>query len=525
MSALPASSDSVVYVTTAAEAAALDAVTIERGTKPGDLMHRAGEAAASEIERAYGESLHGGVCVFTGPGNNGGDGWVVAGALAQRGIPVRAVEVEPLKSQEARAAHAQAKGVQSGESATSEVVIVDALLGTGSTGNPRGRIAQAIQAISAARANGAAVVSLDVPSGVDATTGAAEHAVDADLTVTFATVKRGQLRARQRCGKIIVVEIGLDAPSADMLLPTLVTPRQALSYVPPISVTAHKGARGGVEIIGGGRGMVGAAILAGRGALRSGAGSVRICVDDENVTAAHIAVPVALVTRWSDVIENAHKYLHDWPEAIAIGPGFGTDSVARQLLDRTLSTWPGPLVVDADALNLLAGRLDELAGALGSVLNGARRYRTVITPHPAEMKRLLANGISTAEVDEQRYDLASAVAERIGAVVLLKGVPTIIAHPEGAVRVSAAGTPALATGGSGDVLTGIIAALLAQGVEPFDAAAAGAWAHGHAAELATGDRDARGITLDDVVERLRDVWVESPTVLPPGVLAEVPRVW
>jgi NAD(P)H-hydrate epimerase len=271
--------------------------------------------------------------------------------------------------------------------------------------------------------------------------------------------------------------------------------------------------------------MVGAAILAGRGALRSGAGSVRICVDDDNVTAAHIAVPVALVTRWSDVLNNVQKYLHDWPEAIAIGPGFGEDAVARQLLDGTLSTWPGPLVIDADALNLLAGRLDDLAAALRSVVDTVRPFRTVITPHPAEMKRLLANGISTGEVDEQRFELARGVAARVGAVVLLKGVPTVIAHPQGAVRVSPAGTPALATGGSGDVLTGIIAALLAQGVESFDAAAVGAWAHGHAAELATGDRDARGITLDDVVERLRDVWVESPAALPPGVLAEVPRVW
>ena len=525
MSALPDSSNSLVYVTTAAEAAALDAATIERGTAPGELMRRAGEAAAREIERAYGESLQNGVCIFTGPGNNGGDGWIVAGALAQRGIPVRAVEIEPVKSAEARAARAQATGVQTAQCATNESVIVDALLGTGSTGNPRGRIADAITAIAAARAGGAAVVSLDVPSGVDATTGGAENAVDADLTVTFGTLKRGQLRARQRCGRIVIVDIGLDAPSVDMALPTLVTPRQALGFVPPISVSAHKGSRGGVEIIGGGRGMVGAAMLAGHGALRSGAGSVRICVDDENVTAAHIAVPVALVTRWSDVIKNAEKYLRDWPEAIAIGPGFGTDKTASELLHRTLSMWPGPLVIDADALNLLAGRLDELAAALRAVPNSDNRYRTVITPHPAEMKRLLANGIRTAEVDEQRYELARAVAARTGAIVLLKGVPTIIAHPEGAVRVAAAGTPALATGGSGDVLTGIIAALLAQGVESFDAATAGAWAHGHAAELATGDRDARGITLDDVVQRLRDVWIESPTPLPDGVLAEVPRVW
>lgn len=525
MSALPDSSNSVVYVTTAAEAAALDAATIERGTPPGDLMRRAGEAAAAEIERAYGERLQNGVCVFTGPGNNGGDGWVVAATLARRGIPVRAVEIEPVKSVEARTARAQAKEVQTAESATNELVIVDALLGTGSTGIPRGRIADAIAAISSARAGGAAVVSLDVPSGVDATTGAAESAVDADLTVTFGTVKRGQLRARQHCGKIVVIDIGLDAPTADMMLPMLVTPRQALAFVPPISVSAHKGSRGGVEIIGGGRGMVGAAILAGRGALRSGAGSVRICVDDENVTAAHIAVPVALVTRWSDLKKNAEKYLRDWPEAIAIGPGFGTDRVAGELLARTLSTWPGPLVIDADALNLLAGRLDELAAALRAVPNATNRYRTVLTPHPAEMKRLLANGMRSAEVDEQRYELARVVAERTGAVVLLKGVPTIIAHPEGTVRVSAVGTPALATGGSGDVLTGIIAALLAQGVESFDAATAGAWAHGHAAELATGDRDARGITLDDVVERLRDVWIEAPAPLPEGVLAEVPRVW
>ena len=509
-----------VFVTTAPEAAALDAHTIAEGTASPALMRRAGEAAADAIERLYADRLREGVYVATGPGNNGGDGWIVAALLARRGVPVRVNEVVPAGSGDARAAReAAGQSVTMGDAWSGEGVVVDALLGTGSTGEPRDAIADAVADINRARQSHAVVVALDMPTGVDATTGDALQSVVADLTVTFGSVKRGLLTNRDRSGRIVVADIGLlPPPDADM--PTLVTAREAYAIVPPIPSAAHKGSRGGVSILGGGPGMAGAAALAAQGALRSGAGSSRICVADENVAVAHTVVPAALVTSWSRVLADVPKYLGSWPEAIAVGPGFGTEGQAPELLDRLLATWAGPLVIDADALNLLAGRVDELRDRLAAKGSG---WRAVLTPHAAEMKRLLG-AESAQQLIDDRYDVALELAKRTGAIVLFKGVPTVIAAPDGARRVTATGTAALATGGSGDVLSGIITTLLAQGVSPFDAAAAGAWMHGRAAELATGDRTPRGITIDDVVSRLRDVWVPPAEELPPGVQAELPAV-
>lgn len=510
-----------VWVTTAAESAALDLRTISGGVSSAELMRRAGAGAARAILREYRERLSGGVFVTTGPGNNGGDGWVVAGLLAAEGARVRVSEAVEARTGDAQEARAQIRpSVEAAPEWAGESVVIDALLGTGASGVPRGAIADAMQQLRNAKQGGAIVVALDLPTGVDATAGmAAPETVAADLTVTFGSIKRGHLFCRDLCGRIVVVDIGLVDPEDPESLPTLVTASDAFGYVPPIPFSSHKGSRGGVSIIGGGAGMAGAASLAGRGALRSGAGSARICVSDENATVAHLAVPAALVTPWSRVLADVPKYLGEWPEAIACGPGLGTEGHAPELLDHLLDTWSGPLVLDADALNLLVGRLDELRERLTAK---TKECRTVLTPHPAEMKRLLADGSTTGQASERRYDVALQLARTTGAIVLFKGVPTVIASPDGRRRVSASGTAALATGGSGDVLTGIIATLLAQGVDPFDAASAAAWMHGRAGELATGDRTPRGITIDDVVERLRDVWVPDLPLLPEGALAELP---
>lgn len=512
----------LVYVTNPAEAAELDKRTIERGIPSLELMRRAGTAVAEAIEREVGARLHNGLCIFTGPGNNGGDGWIVAACLARHGIRARVVEAAPAKSADAQAARAAAiEHVELVDGAKDEAVIIDALLGTGATGSPRGELARAVEQIGTARAVGAYVVAIDLPTGVDGTTGESDAAVTADLTVTFGTVKRGHLVARDRCGKIVVAEIGLVEPREASKLPTLITPEWTYALVPPIPVAAHKGSRGGISVIGGGPGMAGAAMLAGRGALRSGVGSSRICVWDENVASVHTAVPPALVTPWSKVLERPDKYLGDWPEAIAIGPGLGTEGDAPELLDQMLAHWRGPFIADADALNLLVGRLDEFRER---VHPGDSECRAVLTPHMAEMKRLLGGAATVREVIRTRYEASVELARRTGAVVVLKGVPTVIAAPDGVRRVSAAGTPALATGGSGDVLTGVIVTLLAQGVRVFDAASIGAWMHGRAAELATGDRTARGVTIEDVVDCLKDAWVTPPPHMPVGVLAELPAI-
>jgi NAD(P)H-hydrate epimerase len=254
--------------------------------------------------------------------------------------------------------------------------------------------------------------------------------------------------------------------------------------------------------------MAGATVLAARGAFRSGVGLVRLMVAPASIAAAQAALPEAIALRWPEADDAA-----DAPDADAalIGPGLGRGDESRRLVERIARSWPIPLVVDADALNVFEGD----AAALGALLAGRA---AVVTPHPAEAARLV--GSTAAEVNEARYEVAPALARQLGACVLLKGVPTVIAAPDGRVAVSAAGTPALAVAGSGDLLGGVVVTLLAQTGDAFAAATCGAWAHGRAGELATRDGRSRGVTLDDVAARIGDVWASEAAPLYP-VLAEL----
>src|SRR5687767_3964605 len=228
-----------VRVVSAAEAAAADRRAIEAGVPSRALMQRAGAAAATEIALRFPRRLRRGVAIYAGPGNNGGDGWVVAAALAAAGIPVRVRQVGSLRSEDARAERESASAlVGSDPPHGGEELVVDALLGTGATGVPRGGIADAIAEITLRRASGAKVVALDVPSGLDATTGRAEGAVTADLTVTFGTLKRGQLMARGRCGRLVVLDIGLGAHASATGSQTLIGPEWVRAQIAPIGADA-----------------------------------------------------------------------------------------------------------------------------------------------------------------------------------------------------------------------------------------------------------------------------------------------
>src|ERR1700737_5344903 len=300
-----------VRVVSARESAERDRAAIERGTPSRVLMQRAGTAAAEGILRRYGDRLWNGAVVFTGPGNNGGDGWVVAGLLARSGIGVTVVEAVEAKSPDAvaeksAAAHVVKRAKNTslpGEFAGSQVLI-DALLGTGAEGEPRGNIAAAISTINELHSNGSRVVALDLPSGLDATTARHSTCVVADATFSFGGVKRGSLLARDCCGEIVVLDIGLDEASpahgrnvGDKVssLPWLVDGSWVRSHVPALRYDAHKGTRKHLAIIGGGKGMPGAGGLATRAALRSGIGLVRALVASENVGEILAAAPSALI--------------------------------------------------------------------------------------------------------------------------------------------------------------------------------------------------------------------------------------
>jgi NAD(P)H-hydrate epimerase len=501
-----------VRILSAREAAERELAAIGGGLPSRALMQRAGAAAATEIGLRFPEHVARGVVVYAGSGNNGGDGWVVARALAATGARVRVVEVGETKTEDARAERALAlphvalAGPRGGEG-----VVVDALLGTGSTGAPRGAVAEAVTRIAELRGQGSVVVALDVPSGVEATTGDSESAVRADLTITFGAAKRGQLIARAACGRLVVVDIGLPPTPVDRA-PQLVDERWVAAVLPPIPPDAHKGIRKKLVIVGGAEGMAGAPILAAWAANRSGIGMTRLLVARGTVAAVQTAAPHSLAAPWPQSADEVGRLVNDWADAVLIGPGLGEGVASRELVERVLRGWRGPMVVDADALNVFKDDPD----ALGALLGGRP---ALLTPHVAEFARL--GRCTPSYVLEHRFDIGGGLSQRLRCAVLLKGTPTVVTDAAGERLVSAAGSAVLAAAGSGDVLAGIAATLVAQMGDPLRAGACAAWIHGRAAERA-GARGVRGTTLDDVLASLADAWPNRPAAHRYPVLAELP---
>ena len=512
---------SLIPVTSAAEASAADAAAIADGTPSRALMQRAGAAAAAEIATRFADRLGQGVVIATGKGNNGGDGWVVARALHAVGIGVRVVECAESRTPDSKAERALAidEGVPFTKDAHAlapggERIAVDALVGTGFVFDtaPTQEIAGAIAALSALRRRGCAIVAIDVPTYLDASNGHQVGAPRCELTITFGSAKRGHLVAREVCGAVVVVDIGLGRHARNAATAALATPDWFQATLPPIAAGAHKGTRKKVVILGGAEGMAGAVILAARAAQRSGAGMVKCLVAAGSLLALQEAEPAAQSAAWpaGDAELASHT---QWADVILIGPGMGKEG-ARAMVERVLRAFDGPVVLDADALNAFAGDLDALRALVGT-------RQALLTPHPAEFARL--TGEEVEDVLLQRFDVPANAAQRSGATVLLKGVPTIVTSPEGESIVVAEGTPLLATGGSGDMLGGIAATLLAQTGDALSAGALAAFAHGRAAAMVSA-RQVRGYTLDDVLAALPHVWALEPGPHRPPVLCELPAV-
>lgn len=503
-----------IFVADAGGAAAADAAAIAAGIPSRALMQRAGAAAAAQIALRFATQLPHGVLVATGGGNNGGDGWVVARALHAVGVRVRVVECAGAGTDDARAERTLA--LEDGITTVRDVrdllsggesIVVDALLGTGYRASSllRGDIATAVAMIARLGGRGASVCALDLPSGLDATTGHAQGEISATLTLTFGTVRRGQLLARDRCGTIVLLDIGLGAYARQSGVARLATPAWFRANLPPIPVDAHKGTRKRVAIVGGAKGMAGAVLLAARGALRSGAGLVKCVVAPESLAAVQRSEPAALAAEWPTTGTEWAERVTSWADVLLIGPGLGVDE-AREMVEHLLGAFGGPVVLDADALNAFAGD----AGLLRRLFAGRQ---ALLTPHPLEFKRLVGDS----------GDSPADLAARTGATILLKGVPTRIIAPGGAEMIVAEGTPILATGGAGDVLGGIAATLLAQTGEAALAGGLAAFAHGRAA-AALALTEVRGYTIDDVLELLPDIWALEPPAPMPPILAELPAL-
>jgi NAD(P)H-hydrate epimerase len=362
-------------------------------------------------------------------------------------------------------------------------LVVDALFGTGLS-RPLEEGSLHALAVRLASSRRAFVVAVDVPSGLDSGSGRSDAPhVRADLTVTFGFPKRAHFLAPAAgsCGRIVVADIGLLSGEGAPDAPEAVTARDIASAFPPRLAAAHKGTFGTLGVVGGAWGMAGAAALAARAAFRSGAGKVVVVADEESRAAIHTLVPEATT---SAVLALSGL------TALAVGPGLGRSSTSRALLDEALASVL-PAVFDADALNLLAGRPEVLRGRSGP---------SVVTPHPGEAARLL--GVSTAAIVADAEGAARRLAERSGAVVVLKGFRSVVADPEGtAVRILS-GNPGMASGGSGDVLTGVVGALMARGLPALDAARAGAFLHGLAGDLAREREGEEALVASNVVEAL-----------------------
>lgn len=489
---------------TAAQTRLLDASAIESAGIPGRvLMSRAAAALHRCVVQRWPEACH--VHVMVGTGNNGGDGWLLAERVWRRGVNVTVYQLGDPGRIRGDALRAREMALASGVPAqpwrkaclhNAEGLLVDAMLGTGLGGAVRGDTAAAIAEVNA---SGLPVLAVDMPSGLCADSGRRlGAAVIADITVSFIGRKRGLYTLDgPDCGGVrLFDDLGVPAsvfhrvPFADCWrCLELDTELKSLS---PRPAASHKGRFGQVLVVGGDHGMGGAAILAAEAALRSGAGMVRVATRPVHLAAILARTPETMAVGVDSV--HALAPLLDASSVVLIGPGMGTGPWAQQLLLTVLESGR-PLVLDADALNLLAADTG-LTSKLASRLPGG----CVITPHPGEAGRLL--GLDSAAVQADRFGAALTLHERLGVSVLLKGNGTLVAGPDRDNSLCGYGNPGMASGGMGDVLGGVVAALMAQGLTATAAARLGACVHGAAADVAAGDGQ-RGLLASDLLPALR----------------------
>jgi hydroxyethylthiazole kinase-like uncharacterized protein yjeF len=512
---------------------AIDRWAIEEQGVPGiELMEGAGLAVARAAEEV---APSGPVAIVCGKGNNGGDGFVAARILRDAGREVRVLCTGALDGYRGDARTSLRRlpgepplqhafggedeeawsGERAGAALGDSAAVIDALLGTGFQGVPHGAVARAIGLIEAC---GRPVVSIDVPSGVDASSGVVEGpAVHATLTVTFQLAKPGLwiMPGKAHAGHVRVADIGiprgaLEATAQAAREPPREPASQGLAVgliegavareLPGRGAAATKFTSGHVVVVGGSRGLTGAPRMTAQAAMRAGAGYVTLCVPAcvQPVIAATEAVELVtrgLAERDGGFAEDALDEALSASErggAVALGTGLGRGGQALAFARALARRVAAPLVLDADGLNAHVGHLDELA---------QRSAPTVLTPHAGELGRLLER--SSAEIDRARLASVRTAAERSRAVVLLKGDDTLVAAPQGIVAVNPGATPALATAGTGDVLTGVIAALLAAGLDAFTATAAGALLHAAAGgEAARRQQAVEGVIASDVIAAL-----------------------
>ena len=480
----------------------LDRRTMACGISGEELMLAAGEGLADSIRRlaANHQLVDSPVLFIAGCGNNGGDAFVAARILYEEEWPVEcwlAGTESKLKGdalvwfKRMKKAGTPFQCLETSEHwkqviacGTDAEMVIDGLLGTGASGEPRGVVADAIQFVDA-QADRALVVAIDIPSAM---------ALRADLTVTMGLPKAGLLLPENIdfVGNLDVVDIGIPAELIDEVEgdPALefIHPSDLVPLFPRRPRGAHKGAFGHILCVGGSKGFSGAITLAARAAARSGAGLVSAVVPEIIHPLVAPAIP--------EVMVHSQMPQGSW-SAILAGPGMGRSNSTRQQIFQQLETPEIPLILDADAITVLAGHTDAIAAA---------KCPVILTPHPGEFAALL--GLKVEDVQDDRLGMAKMASEKLGCVVVLKGAGTLIAAPGLPTAVNLTGNPGMASGGSGDVLAGILAGLVGQGIPPFGAACAAVWLHGRAGDLAAAEKSQAALIAPDLIEKLPEAFRE-----------------
>jgi hydroxyethylthiazole kinase-like uncharacterized protein yjeF len=487
----------MIELLTPDEMAACDQLAIAGGVPGLALMEKAGRAVADAVAR---HPLGTRVLVVAGPGNNGGDGFVAARVLAERGYPVRVMllgEVAALKGDAAQAAGAWGRAIEPAAAQdASGGVIVDALFGAGLNREVTGEARALIEAMNA---SGAPIIAVDLPSGINGASGAVMGAaVRAAESITFFRRKPGHLLlpGRMHCGKVRVVDIGIPPGVLETVRPNTRAngPNLWHALFPRPRLDGHKFARGHAVVVSGELSFTGAARLTARGALRAGAGLVTLA-SPRNALLVNAAASLAVMVRPVDGAVELTALLADKRlNAVALGPGAGIGEGTRAMVAAALGG-ERAVVLDADALTSFADDPPALFAVIGKHL-----APVVLTPHQGEFGRLF-NKVTHGVAAASKIDIARAAAKASNAVVLLKGPDTVVAAPDGRAAINDNAPPWLATAGSGDVLAGIITGLLAQGMPAFEAACAGAWLHGEA-----GHEVGPGLIAEDLSEALPAVY-------------------
>ena len=515
-------------ILTAEQMRRIDRLTTERAGVPSlALMENAGRHVANFLTKHFPQKE--GVTILCGKGNNGGDGFVAARYLLQEGSHPKVALLAETPALQGDAKINYEACLAAGcpvESVTDEAqwearreelldcsVLVDALLGTGLSGPARGLTAQVIADLNARR-GGFRVLAVDIPSGLASDSGGpAGESVEADASITFTAPKHGHIFPPNcfRVGKLAVAPIGTpeELCAGDETLDlNLITPRQIGRLPLGRDPESHKGSYGHVLLMAGSRGKTGAAVLAGRAALRTGAGLVTVATPASALPLVATPLPEAMTEPLHDtdggtISMQAFDYgrfarLLEGKTVLAMGPGLSTHPETVEFVRSVVEQAETPLVLDADALNALVGSLDTLPRC---------RSRTVVlTPHPGEMARLL--GVTSAEVQSQRVEVARRLARDFGVFVILKGYRTLVASPGGQVFVNPTGGAGLAKGGAGDVLTGVVAGVLAQfpSAPVEDVLSLAVYLHGSAGDAATETYGEQSVLASDVIESLPVAW-------------------